>query len=77
MKLSISFVWNFADLASHSDRIFKQKYLVSVNVLVCVDALGFLGFLALLIANGIVVNDMHRGPRILLVYNSVPWMLCW
>ena len=77
MKLFISFNWNCTDLASHSDRIFKQKHLVSVNFLVFMDGLGFLSFLALLIANGIVVNDMRRGPRILMVYNSVPWMVCW
>lgn len=74
--LAISFFWNCVDLASHSDRIFKQKHLICINTLVFVDALGFLSFLALLIANGIIVDDMYRGPTFLMIYNSVPWMFC-
>ena len=42
-----------------------------------IDCLGFLSYLALLIANGIIVNDLWDGPVILYTYNSVPWMVCW
>ena len=65
------------DLASHANRVLKQKFPISVGLLVFVDTLGFLGFLALLIANGIIVDHMYRGPKILMIYNSVPWMFCW
>lgn len=41
-----------------------------------VDTFGFLGFLALLIANAIVVSDLWRVKQIY-IYNSIPWLICW
>ena len=77
LKLFVSFNWNCIDLATHSDRIFRRKHLISATFLVFMDGLGFMSFLTLLIVNGVVVDHMRRGPRILMVYNSVPWMVCW
>ena len=49
------------------------------TVVTCVDGLGFLGFLAIIIANSIVCSDLWHGGGIvvLLVYNTVPWIVCW
>ena len=70
-------VWNHLDLASI--RLFKRE--LPIAVLIIVDALGFLSFLALLIANGIVISDFgwwrSIGHAVLLAYASVPWMFCW
>lgn len=41
------------------------------------DTLGFLCYLTLLIANGIIISDYGSGPVVLFAYNSVPWMVCW
>ena len=73
----MSFGWNCVDLATHSDRIFRRKHRISATFLVLLDGLGFFSFLTLLVANGVVVDHMRRGPRILMVYNSVRWMGCW
>ena len=54
---------------------FLRRHIPSEYVL-AIDTLGFLGFLALLIANGIVVHDLYDGQQ-MYVYNSVPWMVCW
>lgn len=51
----------------------------------CVDALGFLNFLALLIANGVVVqnyegnhwDDLPSATATAMTYNSMPWIMCW
>ena len=76
-------VWNHVDLAANR---LSRKNLPTITVLV-VDALAFLSFLALLIANGIVASNLmywgsYRYSRslkhaILLTYASVPWMFCW
>lgn len=47
----------------------------------CGDALAFLGFLTILIANGVVANHMGRyrasmDKIMLLAYNSFPWVIC-
>lgn len=76
-QLGCSFLWNCVDLASHSDHIFKTKHVLSLNTLVFFDTLGFLSYLALLIANGIIISDLWNGPLMLYTYNSVPWMVCW
>lgn len=76
-QLGISFLWNIADLGLHSNRIFQNKQFLSLNALVLVDTVGFLSYLALLIANGIIVDHLYNGPQQLYVYNSVPWMVCW
>ena len=48
-------------------------------MIILVDGLGFLGFLTILIANGIVCGDLwrHGGLVVLMAYNTVPWMICW
>lgn len=69
-------VWNHVDLASK--RLFT-KYLPAWSLLV-VDALGFLSFLALLIANGIIASKVRwwgASNAVLLTYTSVPWIFCW
>lgn len=77
VKLCISMVWNHLDLASN--RLFKRE--VPTAIVMIVDALGFLSFLALLIANGIVASNLGwwrtTGDAVLLAYASVPWMFCW
>lgn len=78
-KLCISMFWNHVDLVSI--RLFKK--FLPVGSLVFVESLGFLAFLALLIANGIIVNNLHymwgspSGNAMLMTYTSVPWMVCW
>ena len=42
-----------------------------------VDGLGFLGFLALIIANGVVISDMFTNDAVLLAYTSMPWIINW
>jgi len=76
-KLGCSFLWNCVDLATHSDQIFKSKHVLSLNTLVFFDMLGFLSYLALIIANGIIIGDLWHGPTVLYTYNSVPWITCW
>lgn len=69
-------VWNHLDLASN--RLFKRE--MPVAILIVVDALGFLSFLALLIANGIIASELgywRTGDAILLAYASMPWMFSW
>ena len=78
-KLCISVIWHHLDLVS--TRFFKK--VLSVGALAFVESLGFLAFLALLIANGIIVHDMDdmwrytTGDAMLMTYTSVPWMVCW
>lgn len=71
---------NFLDL--HFS--IKTKRDLPVGLLFIFDTLGFLSFLALLIANGIVAThlDMRHanksaGGTFLLAYASVPWIFCW
>ena len=70
-------VWSHLDLASI--RLFKRE--LPIAILIIVDALGFLSFLALLIANGIVASRFRwwrsAGYAVLLAYASVPWMFSW
>lgn len=76
VKLCISMAWNHLDLASN--RLFKRE--LPITILIIVDTLGFLSFLALLIANGIVASELgyrRTGDAMLLAYASVPWMICW
>ncbi len=49
---------------------------MSLNAMLFMDTLGFLSYLALLIANGIIIDDLWEGPLVLYAYNSVPWMVC-
>lgn len=48
-------------------------------MIILVDGLGFLGFLTILIANGIVCGDLrgNGGVIVLMTYNTVPWIICW
>lgn len=55
--------------------IIFMRHLPALIICI-VDTLGFLGFLALLIANGIVVNNLRRVNQIY-IYNSIPWVICW
>ena len=49
-----------------------------VQLLAWIDLLGFLAFLAFLIANGIVAGHSWRTDHaVLLAYTSVPWMFSW
>ena len=70
-------VWHHLDLTSI--RLFKRE--LPIAILIMVDALGFLSFLALLITNGIVASHLGywrpTGHAVLLAYASVPWMFCW
>lgn len=43
------------------------------------DLLAFLGFLAMLITNGVVASDLYYNnisKVMLLAYNSFPWIVC-
>lgn len=69
-------VYNLVDLflRSLSEKDLSQGWIVFV------DTLGFLSFLALLIANGIVASHgprYHEGHTFLLAYSSVPWLISW
>ena len=69
-------VWSHVDLAAK--RMFKRD-LPTVSLII-VDAFGFLSFLILLIANGVITEDLGKwrtGDAMLLTYTSVPWMFCW
>lgn len=69
-------MWNHVDLAAK--RVFKRE-LPTVSLII-VDAFGFLSFLTLLIANGIIAEGLgmwRNGDAMLLAYTSVPWMFCW
>lgn len=68
-------IWHHVDLVS--PRISKQK--LPVGLLAFIDGFGFLGFLALIIANGIIMGRMWRESQrvVLMTYTSVPWMVCW
>lgn len=55
------------------------------GMLVAADLAFFLGFLAISIANGVVMNDLGGWGRgwglevdhvVLYTYNSVPWLTC-
>lgn len=74
IPLILSLIWHHIDFASK--RLFRQE--PSVPMIILVDGLGFLGFLTILIANGIVCSDLwgYGGVIVLMAYNSVPWMIC-
>lgn len=72
LPILVESVLNFADLSMHSDRIFRQKHLISINALVFIDTLRFFTLLTLLIANGITVNKIFREFRLLVIYTSGP-----
>ena len=62
----------------HDKRIFKHG--LHPFLVLLVDSHSTLGFLALLIANGVIVNRTGNGyvhlERIqMLVYDSMPWVL--
>lgn len=79
-KLVLSLIWHHLDLASH--RLLGRE--IPAQLLLFMETLGFLGFLAVLIANGIVSADYEGIPRWdgikalppLMIYNSVPWLVC-
>lgn len=73
-------LWHHVDLFSH--RLLGRE--LPLPSLLFMDSLGFLGFLAILITNGIIAsgynNSEWRGVRplpALMIYNSVPWIVCW
>lgn len=79
-QLVISMVWHHLDLAS--PRILSKP--IAWTAILFMDTLGFLGFLAVLIANGLISTDYsgfdYGGvPAIppLMIYNSMPWLVCW
>ena len=75
LQLILSLAWHNLDLTSR--RLFRQD--LPAVVLICMDLVGFLGFLAILIANGIIAEDLsyHGGLIVMLAYNSVFWIICW
>lgn len=75
VQLLGSLIWDFFHLLA--DKITT----VHPSLQGCGDALAFLGFLAILIANGVVANHMGRywtsvDKIMLLAYNSFPWVIC-
>ena len=75
IPLILSLAWHSLDLTSR--QVFRQE--IAPIVLTCVDAFGFLGFLTILIANGIVCSHLRYfgGLVVFMAYDSVPWMVCW
>ena len=73
-------LWHHVDLLS-------QKLLgreLPLPQILFMDSLGFLGFLAILITNGIIGSNYDNvrwgGVKpipALMIYNSVPWLVCW
>lgn len=54
------------------DELFTMHF--PAPFIAVVDTLGFLGFLALLIANTIVVSHLDM-PKAIYIFNSIPWVL--
>lgn len=74
-QLILSLAWDYLDLASR--RVLQME--IPPAIIACVDGLGFLGFLAIVITNGVVCSDLDEsgGVVVLLAYNSVFWIVCW
>lgn len=74
--MGISLLYQILDLTStpKGNGFLFQKHIPAIYLL-GVDTLGFACFLALLIANGIIVAETCATP--LYIYNSVPWILLW
>ena len=57
----------------------KGKEIPRALVLL-VDTVAFGGFLAILIANGVIANKLDSRPgttrTLLMAYNSFPWIIC-
>ncbi len=75
-KLLLSITGNQAIL--NDERVFKHG--IRPSLLVIADLRGFLGFLAILIGNGILVNGITSGGGLgdnvqMLVYNTIPWII--
>ena len=73
-------VWHHIDLSSR--KLLGRE--LPMSSLLFMDSLGFLGFLAILITNGIIGSNYDNrrwgGVRplpALMIYNSVPWLVCW
>ena len=77
IPLVLSLAWDSLDLIAR--RVFRQD--VAPSFIVLMDSLGFLGFLAILITNGVIASNLQlwsgSGIIVMLSYNSVPWMICW
>ena len=81
-QLVFSILWHYIDI--RVGYVFKGR--LGSWLLIFVDILGFLGFLALLICGGVIVRD-YGGERygrnytykatVLLTYSCSPWMICW
>lgn len=67
----------------HVDLVAPYFHKKSLGLFAFVDVVGFCSFLALLIANGIIMEhimkDTWRAHNrvILMTYTSVPWISCW
>ncbi|KAL8852690.1 MAG: hypothetical protein Q9221_002450 [Calogaya cf. arnoldii] len=81
LPLGLSLIWNHLILFQLS----KAKNGLVQGALVLADIAFFLGFLAISIANGVVMNDLGGWGRgwglevshvVLYAYNSVPWLTC-
>lgn len=73
-------VWHHIDLLSH--KLLGRE--LPLQALLFMDSLGFLGFLAILITNGIIGSNYDnsrwggvKALPALMIYNSVPWLACW
>lgn len=68
-----SLAWDTAHLAFGS---FSRMH---AGLQISGDVLAFLGFVAILVTNGLVAQDLgyHAGSAtLLLAYNSFPWVVC-
>ncbi|KAL8671315.1 MAG: hypothetical protein Q9168_004176 [Polycauliona sp. 1 TL-2023] len=81
LPLGLSLAWNSMILF----RLSKAKNSIIEAMLAIADVAFFFGFLAVLIANGVVMNDLggwgrgwglEVGHVALYTYNSVPWLTC-
>jgi len=73
MQLLLSIIWHHFDLASK--RLNGRD--LSPAVLVIGDGLACMGFLVIIILNGILSGASYdAGIAVLTTYNSVPWIIC-
>lgn len=71
-----SLAWDIGQLTS------KQFARMHAGLQFGGDVLAFLGFVAILVTNGIIAKDLGSSPWVrvdaimLMAYNSFPWVIC-
>lgn len=80
IPLSVSILWHLYDITY--PRVASGRRSPPAFLVIVLDGAGFFAFLALMIANGIVIKELayssstNYGMGIMLTYNQFPWMVC-